>query len=275
MKDLKGKVVLVTGGARGMGLQHVLTFAGEGAKVIMTDIDGALLVKQSDDLKKKGYEVYPYVLDVSDRDACFKLAESIEKEVGPVDVLINNAGIVRGGDAVEAGEEHFRRMTDVNYLGEVWMVQAFVPSMKRRKSGHVVNVASLAGQFSSTGTAAYCASKHAVIGFSDSLRGDLARTGVSVSTICPNLVNTGMFDMDSKMAMRFGKIMGLEPEAVTAGVLNAVKKEKAEILLPRVLSHLSYALRAIFGPRVIQAIYGLPFVKESASTLGGDPTRPF
>lgn len=275
MKELAGKTVLITGGARGMGKSHAFAFAREGARIILTDIDFELLDATTRELISAGYEAWCFKLDVSDSRACRELSEMIEEEVGGVDVLVNNAGIVRGGSALDLETEEFERITSVNYLGQVWAVKAFVPGMIGRGSGHVVNMASLAGRFSSAGTAAYCASKHAVVGFSDSLRSDLRGTGVGVTTVCPNLVNTGMFEMDVRGSGLVKSVVGIDPERVSRAVVEAVKKNKAEILVPELSSHLLASLRGVLGPRVINCVFGMPAVSKFSSTLGKDPGRPF
>lgn len=275
MKELKGKRVLITGGARGMGRTHAFAFAGEGANIILTDIDTALLQKTTAELCEAGYEARYYQLDISDCGSCSALGRQIELELGGVDILVNNAGIVKGGSVFDLDEAEFDRIIKVNYLGQVWAVKAFVPGMVKRGFGHVVNMASLAGRFSQAGTTAYCASKHAVVGFSDALRSDLWGTGVGVTTVCPNLVNTGMFNMDVRGAGLVYKIVGISPERVSEAVVKAVKKNKAEILVPEASSHILASIRGVFGPKGINCIFGLPAVLRFSSTLGKDGTRPF
>ena len=117
MKDLRGKLVLITGAAMGMGRIHAQNFADEGSRVILTDVNEDELVKTEAELKAKGHEVYSYKLDVSKREDCFALAERLEKDIGTVDILVNNAGIFRGGPVLDYPADAARRLVEVNQLG--------------------------------------------------------------------------------------------------------------------------------------------------------------
>ena len=123
MKDLKDKVVLITGAARGMGRLYALKFAREGSRVVLTDVDEKELGKTTGEMQDMGFSVSSYMLDVSERDECFSLVDKVESEVGPIDILINNAGVVECDEVLNHSEFSIRRITDVNYLGQVWMIQ--------------------------------------------------------------------------------------------------------------------------------------------------------
>lgn len=185
MEDLRGKVVMVTGAARGMWKCTAMNFAREGSRVIITDLDEKELEKTASEMRDAGYDVHPYVQDVSDRAACFKLVERVESEIGPIDVLVNNAAIALNESVLETSEEHFRRITDVNYFGQIWMMQAVVPGMLRRESGHVVNMCSIAGKVAVPLMAAYCATKHTLIAVTDSIRMELRGSGVNFTIVNP------------------------------------------------------------------------------------------
>jgi all-trans-retinol dehydrogenase (NAD+) len=173
MVELGVKVVLVTGAARGMGRLEAINFGREGCRVAITDVNEAALEETARELGATGFEVYPYTLDVSDRHACLALAEKIKRDVGPIDILINNAGVVECGDFLDMSEHALRRMMEVNYLGQAWMMQAVVPDMLRRQTGHVVNICSSAGKVGVARMAGYCATKFASIGLTDSVRAEL------------------------------------------------------------------------------------------------------
>ena len=194
MKDVRDRVVLITGAARGMGRLHALTFAREGALVVITDIDATALAATESEMREAGYDVHAYRQDISDREECFKLAARIEEEVGSVDVLINNAAVAIPGTVLEMSESAFRRTTEVNYLGQVWMLQAFVPSMVKRATGHVVNICSGAGKVALPYIGAYSATKFALVGLTDALRQELKRSGVGFTIINPGYIATGMFE---------------------------------------------------------------------------------
>ncbi len=194
MLDLSGKVVVVTGAAMGMGKLEALNFAREGCRVVITDVNEARLAETLEEFNRNGYEAYSYVLDVSDREACLKIAEEIRRGVGPVDIMVNNAGVVECGDFLDMSEAAIRRMMEVNYLGQAWMMQAVVPDMVRRGSGHVVNICSSAGKVGVARLAAYCATKFAGIGLTDSVRAELRCSGVRFTIVNPGFVKTGMFE---------------------------------------------------------------------------------
>ncbi len=235
MKDLKGKVVLVTGAARGMGRLHAENFAREGARVAVTDIDAAELEKAAGELRDAGYEVRHYVLDVSDREACFRVAERVEAELGPVDVLINNAAIALNERVLEAPEEHFRRITEVNYLGYVWMMQAVVP------------------------------------GITDCIRQELRGSGVNFTIVNPGLVSTGLVE-----GARPPIVAGWQdPRKVADAVLEAVKRNRAEVFVPRFIGHLVALGRGLGFPKFLDIIFRVLRVDRAFATMKRERGRPF
>lgn len=235
MKDLKGKIVLITGAAMGMGRIHALNFADEGSKVIITDINEKELAKTEQELKDKGADVYAYRLDVSKRADCFALAERIEKEVGAVDVLVNNAGIFKGSPVMDYSEDELVRMVSVNQLGSVWMMHAFIPGMLKKGAGHVVNICSVAGKIGVSYMGPYGGTKAANIIVTDSIRRELAGKGVHFTIVNPYFVKTGMFE--GGRPPLFTK--WLTPEQVSNAMIRGVKKNYAEVCVQ------SYIVRGI------------------------------
>jgi len=250
MKDLKGKVVLVTGAARGMGKLHAMTFGREGSRIVAVDLDEAAIEATAQEMRDQGYNVNVYIADVSNRSACFALADQVKSDVGSVDVLINNAGIVKAEKVLNMSEQSFRRITEVNYMGQVWMMQAFVPDMVSRKSGHVVNVSSTAGKIGVPDLGAYCATKFAIVGITDSIRQELQKNGVKFIIVCPGFIKTGMV----KGAKPPSLTPWQDPQKVADAVLRAVKNNKAEIFVPPVMLRLSSVGRALAGPKIIDWI---------------------
>jgi short-subunit dehydrogenase len=231
MKDLNGRVVLVTGAARGMGRLHALTFAREGARVVITDVDQKALSEVEGEMRRAGYDLHAYQQDVSNRDECFELAAKVEVEVGPVDVLINNAAVAAPATVLETSESTFRRTTEVNYLGQVWMIQAFVPTMVKRSSGHVVNMCSGAGKIALHYIGAYTATKFAMLGLTDTIRQELKGSGVDFSIVNPGFISTGMFEGSKPVLITRWQ----DPQKVADRTLQAVKKNKREIFVPHVI----------------------------------------
>jgi NAD(P)-dependent dehydrogenase (short-subunit alcohol dehydrogenase family) len=193
---IAGAVALVTGGAGGIGKALAGRLLKGGARVVLWDADAASLDAACRELSPFG-EVRGYALDLTDRDKVRETAERVEREVGPVDILDNNAGIVHGADFLSCPEEKLARTLDVNVNAVMWCTRAFLPGMIRRGRGRVVMMASAAGLVGVPGMAAYSASKHAVIGLAESLRLELRKRGadgVGMTIVCPSFVATGMFD---------------------------------------------------------------------------------
>jgi len=271
MKDLRGKITLITGAARGMGKLHALNFAREGSTVVAVDVDGNELEKTASELKDSGFNIFSYLLDVSDREACFALADRVQSEVGPIDVLINNAGVVECYQVLEHTEYSIRRMTDVNYLGQVWMMQAVVPGMVSRGAGHVVNMCSVTGKASAARGAFYSATKHALIAATDAIRQELRGSGVRFTIVNPGYVNTGMFEGARVPIITRWQ----DPKKVADVVLEAVKKDRAEVCIPRLNVRLVALSRALCWPRFTDFYFHLLGVDKSGETWRKDPERPF
>jgi short-subunit dehydrogenase len=271
MKDVNGKVVLITGAARGMGKQHAATFAREGARVVMTDIDENKLAEAAADLRDMGYEIYNYKVDISDRDACCELRERVEAEVGPIDVLVNNAAIAVNEEVLEQSEESVRRMMDVNLLGQLWMIQAVVPGMARRGSGHVVNVCSVAGKLGVPKLGVYCATKHALIGLTDALRQELRKSGVRFTIVNPGYTDTGMFAGAKTPAIQPWQ----DPQRVSDAMINAIKKNRGEIFVPRFAGHMTALVRGMGLPGYMDFTSVISGLSKSFVSMEKERGRPF
>lgn len=271
MQDLKGRVVLVTGAGRGMGKLHAGNFAREGSTVVVTDVDEAALEETAQEISSGGYRVHAFKLDVSDRDECFKLEERVKSEVGPVDVLINNAGITECYAVLDLSESSVRRMTEVNYMGYVWMMQAFVPEMVNRGSGHVVNICSVAGKVGTGNMGGYCATKFANIGITDAIRMELRGSGVQFTIVNPGYVATGMFEGAKVPIITNWQ----DPQKVADAVVDAVKKNKAEICVPRANVRLVAFMRGLCMPKMIDFIFHILGADRSMDTWRKDEKRPF
>jgi short-subunit dehydrogenase len=271
MKDLEGKVVLVTGAARGMGKLHAENFHREGCVVVITDVDEKGLGETESELRSRGCKVHAYRLDVSDRDACFALAEKVRSEVGPIDVLVNNAGITECFSVLDLSEKAVRRMAEVNYMGYVWMMQAVVPDMIRKGSGHVVNICSVAGKVGTAKMGGYCATKFADIGITDAIRMETRGSGVDFTIVNPGYVSTGMFEG--------GKVPFItrwqDPMKVSRAMVEAVKKNKAEICVPRSNVMLVAFLRGLCMPKLMDLTFHILGVDKSMDNWCRAGDRPF
>lgn len=193
MEDLTGKVAVVTGAASGIGLALASTFAADGMKVVLADIEGDALETAAAGLPD-GTEHLSVVCDVSDASQVEALRDAAVERFGTVHVLCNNAGVAAGRPSVKTKPEMWRWIVDVNLLGVAYGINAFVPLMVAQGEGHVVNTASEAGLAPGGLIGPYHATKYAVVGLSESLSLELAGTGVGVSCLCPELVDTKIFE---------------------------------------------------------------------------------
>jgi NAD(P)-dependent dehydrogenase (short-subunit alcohol dehydrogenase family) len=201
MKSVKGKNVLVTGAAMGMGRLFAERAIAEGASaVVLWDVDEDALDATLADLRGGPCEVSGYAVDVSDAALVAATAAAVVDDLGRIDVLVNNAGVVRGNHYFwETDLEHDAKFTiDVNTLAPMYVAHGFLPAMIDAPGDcRILNLASAAGLTANPRMAVYAASKWAVVGWSDSLRLELKQAGldhVKVTTVCPYYVNTGMFD---------------------------------------------------------------------------------
>ncbi len=223
--DLSATLVAITGAARGIGLQTATQFAALGAHVALGDLDEALAEKAAGTL---GARVSGHRLDVRDPESFAGfLAEAEERHGRPLEVLVNNAGVMPNKAFLEQDEATDRLTMDVNVHGVIHGMRLAAPGMVARGRGHVVNVASLAGKFPLKGLAVYNASKYAVVGLSAATRLELEETGVSVSAVLPSAVRTEL-----SSGIETGVLPVVDPEDVAAAVVRSVRTRKAEIAVP-------------------------------------------
>jgi len=195
MEDLAGKVAFVTGGASGIGLAMAQCFAREGAKVVLADIEADALEKAEAELRESGAEVIGARCDVSDPASVAAAAERTIEAFGKVHVLCNNAGVAPSGTMDETTPEDWKWGLGVNLMGAVHGIQILVPKIKAHgEGGHVVNTASIAGLIALPTLGIYTATKYAIVGISETLRGELAPFNIGVSVVCPSFVKTRLFE---------------------------------------------------------------------------------
>lgn len=189
--DFQDKVVLITGGSRGLGLILARTFAEEGAKIVICARDAEELNRAETDLKSLGAEVFQTVCDVRNQSEVNRTVEAVCNHYGQIDVLVNNAGVIQVGPLENQTQEDFENALAVHFWGAFYMMNAVVPKMKERGEGRVVNISSIGGKMAVPHLAPYCASKFALVGLSNAMRVELEKDGVFVTTVCPGLMRTG------------------------------------------------------------------------------------
>ena len=231
-RSLAGKVVAITGGARGIGEATARAIAAKGGKVAIGDLDVELAQKAAAAI---GGEAIALELDVTRRESFENFLSQVEERLGPLDVIVNNAGIMPIGPFVEEDDATARRMVDINLHGVIFGTKLAIPGMVRRGSGHIVNIASTAGKGGFPGGATYCATKHAVIGLSEAVRAELRDTGVEVSVVMPAVVNT---ELGSGLVEARG-VKVSEPSEVADAIVDALEAPKFDVWVPRVTGAIS------------------------------------
>lgn len=229
---LRNKVVFITGASSGIGALMARTFAQRGAIPILTARSQDKLQRISESIQGQ-HQYYP--LDVTSDTDVNRVVTEVIREYGGVDILINNAGFGLFDRFENLSMDQFKQMMEVNYFGIVRCIKAIVPHMKKRNSGHIINIASMAGKVGTPKSTAYSATKHAVLGFTDSLRHELARTGISVTVINPGPIHTPFFDKadpDGQYLKNLPSWFVLKPEKVVKEVVRAAETKKPEINLP-------------------------------------------
>jgi NAD(P)-dependent dehydrogenase (short-subunit alcohol dehydrogenase family) len=258
---LQGLHVAITGGARGIGAATAERLRREGARVSLGDIDVAAVEVTAARLGAVGLG-----LDVTKRESFTAFLDAAEAAQGPIDVLINNAGIMPIGPFLDEPDEVARRQFDINVHGVILGMKIALPRMLARGSGHVVNLASAAGRVASLpGEATYVATKHAVVGLSEAVRCELEDTDVGVTTVLPNLANTRL---GSGMHPARG-MKKLESEEIADAIVNGLRRRRAEVYVPtslRPLSVLDLALPRRLR-RVMHRGFGTDEVAQDFDTL--------
>lgn len=274
--DVRDRVVLVTGGASGIGRALALEVARRGAVPVIWDRDEEQLGAAVSELQRlRGGKAYGYPCDVRDATAVYRTANQVREEVGDVEVLVNNAGVVSGERLLDIPDDMIRRTFDVNVLALFWVTKAFLPAMVESGHGHVVTVASAAGLVGVARQTDYSASKHAAVGFDESLRVELHRSAPKVVTtvVCPYYIDTGMF---RGVRTRVPFLLPiLRTGDVAVRIADAIARDRRMLVLPPIVRLLP-VLRAL-PPTVFDRLMDLfgvnvsmdRFVGRGDSTGGG------
>jgi len=233
--NFKGKVVLITGASSGIGRQAAIDFAGNAAQTIILVSRSKVKLEELEKILQSNFktEIMVYPCDISKKAEVVKMGKDVLEKFGYIDILVNNAGFGIYGKVQNQTIEEIESITSTNYLGMVYCTKLFLDSMIFRKSGHIVNVASVGASFGVAGLAAYCASKYAMLGFSESLYHELYGTGVGITTVSPIGVKTNFFNNKSfsDNIPNYTRFM-LQPENVSKAILKAANSPRMEIIVP-------------------------------------------
>lgn len=235
-RSLSGKVVVITGGARGIGAATARALASRGAVVVIGDLDGDQAKSTAAAVGGSGH-----ALDVTDHAAFSSFLGS----VGQIDVLINNAGIMPLAGVTEEAPSTTARQLEINLHAVIHGTRAAVALMRPRGSGHIVNVASAAGKFGFPNGSTYCATKFGVVGFSEAVRAELRGSGIEVSCVMPGMVRTELISGLEEI----GFLKPVTAEAVALGIVRALEKPRFDVFVPRRLNALT-RLQRLF-PRAV------------------------
>lgn len=225
-RSLNGKVVAITGGARGIGKATAQALVRKGATVAIGDLDRELAEQTASEL---GGGTLALELDVTRRDSFEGFLDQVEERLGSLDVLVNNAGIMPLSRFVEEDDRTAERMIDINVHGVLFGMKLALPRMQRRNSGHLVNIASQAGKAGFPGGATYCGTKHFVVGVSEAVRAELRGTNIEVSCVMPAVVKT---ELGSGLP-ETRAIKPIEPEDVADAIVAALEHPKFDVWVPR------------------------------------------
>ena len=267
MTHIAGRTALVTGGGAGIGRLLALALARRGADVAVWDLDGAAADAVAEEVRALGRTAWASTCDVGDKAAVDAVAAETLAAAGGVDLLVNNAGVVSGKPFLDLTEADVERTFRVNVLSLYWVTGALLPSMVERGRGHVVTIASAAGLVGVARQTDYSASKHAAVGFDESLRVELAKVAPAIRTtvVCPFYVDTGMFD---GVQTRFPRLLPiLDPDDVVERIVVAVERDRGRLVLPPLVRIVPLA--RVLPPKLADRLMGFFGVNASMDHFHG------
>ena len=225
---LAGETAAVTGAARGIGRATAQALIANGMRVAIGDVDATAAAATAAEL---GPSAVGLALDVTDRDSFSAFLDESERELGPIDVLVNNAGIMQIGRFIDEDDATARRMIDINLHGVIFGMKLALARMIPRDRGHIVNISSQAGKFGAPGGATYSATKHAVVGLTEAVRGELRLMGahIDLSYVMPFVVNT---ELGAGLGQARG-MSSLEPAEVADAIVDALQHRTVEVWVPK------------------------------------------
>jgi NADP-dependent 3-hydroxy acid dehydrogenase YdfG len=229
---LTGQVAAITGAARGIGKETARAFVREGMKVAIGDLD---LATAQETARELGAGTIALELNVTERVSVAAFLDAVEDQLGPVDVLVNNAGIMQLGPFVTEDDATAQRQVDINVHGVMFGMKEVLPRFQERGRGHLVNIASSAGKGGFPGGATYCGTKHFVVGVSEAVRGELRGTNVDVSCVMPGIVNT---ELAQGLHQARG-VKNIDPTDVANAIVEVLKVPRFDVYVPKSIGPIS------------------------------------
>jgi len=277
MRTIKDKISVVTGAGSGLGRAIALRLADEGAHLDLVDINEAAAEETAREVRKRGVKVAVNLCDLADPQAIDQLAASLIQRWGHIDILINNAGLAWYGPTVAMEQSEWERLLAVNLHAPIRLTTMLLPHLLSREEAHVVNMASICGWICGQRFAAYCVSKHALVGFSEALRCELLQHGLGVTAVCPGPVLTPLY---KNAPCGYADHQTPDPPAwmcttidrVAAKTIRAIYRNQAVTFVGWVAHALYLAKR--FAPGLLYTLHHLfrkKIVREKMEALARDP----
>ena len=259
----KNKIVLITGASSGIGEAAAIEFAKNGASLILVGRRKEKLTEVEKKLSKYNTQLLVCPCDVSKKSEVKEMCKTVLEKFDRIDILVNNAGFGIYGKILDLDIDEIESQMATNYFGMVYCIKNFLPKMLEQKSGHIVNVASVAASFGLPGIASYCASKFAMLGFSEGLQHELKDSGVRVTVVSPIMVKTNFFDHPSFDSMSKNPSTAISSESVAKAILKAANSSRLEIIVPSIIRGAIWAKHTF--PYLINPIIGSSFKKQLES----------
>lgn len=271
MRQICGKKAVVTGAASGIGRAIALRLAAEGANLYLIDIDEPGLANTAEKARLAGVEVVAERCDVSQPGEISATVALLKECWGELDILVNNAGITYYGRTDRMSTDHWQRVTRINLLSHIQFTSELLPLLLSRREAHIINVCSVLGLLGMPKVAAYCTSKFAMVGFSESLRHEYGRVGLGVTALCPGFVRTNLFtNAPLELGVERQKLpptfICTTPERVAAAAIKAIRRNRRLVVIEP-LARTLYLLKR-FAPGAIDAVFHFGRRKRTERKLG-------
>jgi NAD(P)-dependent dehydrogenase (short-subunit alcohol dehydrogenase family) len=276
--DLDGKTVLITGGSRGLGLAMAREFSKQGSRVAICARDGDEIQRALDDGALAQSGTIGVTCDITDRDSVRKMVDAVRTQLGPIDVLVNNAGVIQVGPSEVMNIADYEEAMKTHFWGPVYAVAEVLPEMRERGEGRIVNISSIGGKVAVPHLLPYSASKFALVGFSEGLHSEVRKDGIVVTTVCPGLMRTGsprnaIFKGKHRAEYAWFSIMDSLPVfSIHAGraarqIVSACRQGRAELLVS-IQAKLAARMAALFPGLAAEVLAAMNTILPEPGGIG-------